>query len=540
MVEPFAGTDQWARVGEPLREPVVVRLLDAGGSPVAGASVTFVPAEGHGAVDPWAARSDSAGLAATRWTLGDSVGKQVLTATVREGVSTEVQATAVAGLPDLVASLSPHGVATWAGGSFGYVATFRNRGDTTATATRARTFVSTDNVITTSDEAVGTSSPVPALEPGESASRTDSFTVSSTASLGTVFYVGECVDPVEWEADTGNNCSPVAIEVTVTGRPDLSVESVWPDSVSVAPGGNFEYAVAIRNRGAGTAAPTQSRTFLSPDSVITTSDEEVGEASDVPALGPGESASRVATFTATALASPGTVLWVGECVDAVEWESDTGNNCSPAIKVKVTGRPDLVVSVSPDSAAVPPGGSFEYTVKVRNGGHAAAPTTTVGAFLSADSVVTTSDDPVGQVARVPALGPGDEVQGTASMTVSLSASPGAVLWVGECVTAVEGESDTRNNCSSAIGVRILATGGHRATRPAVEQRPGESGSGASSPVIFAVVGPAGRIAFRTVAPSSQPRATSVCPGRSWPATGASPPLCRSSGEFVLLGSRRPR
>ena len=305
VVEPFAGADQWARVGEPLREPVVVRLLDAGGSPVAGASVTFAPAEGHGAVDPWAARSDSAGLAATRWTLGDSAGKQVLAATVREGVSTEVQATAVAGLPDLVASLSPHGVATWAGGSFDYVATFRNRGDTTATATRARTFVSTDNVITTSDEAVGTSSPVPALEPGESASRTDSFTVSSTASLGTVFYVGECVDPVEWEADTGNNCSPVAIEVTVTGRPDLSVESVWPDSVSVAPGGNFEYAVAIRNRGAGTAAPTQSRTFASSDSVITTSDEEVGEASDVPALGPGESASRVATFTTTALVSPG-------------------------------------------------------------------------------------------------------------------------------------------------------------------------------------------------------------------------------------------
>jgi len=294
--------------------------------------------------------------------------------------------------------------------------------------------------------------------------------------------------------DPGGLTAELSFRVRVTGRPDLVV-GVSPDSAAVAPGDSVEYAVAVRNQGDGPSAATKSRTFASSDSVITTSDEEVGEASDVPELGAGESASSVVTFAVSASASVGTVMWVGECVDAVADESDVDNNCSAGVKVRVTGRPDLVVGVSPDSAASAPGGSFEYTVEVRNRGAAASVATTLGSFLSADSVVTTSDDPVGPVARVPALGPGESVTGTASMTVSRSASPGTVLWVGECVGAVEGESDTGNNCSSAIKVTVLATGGYRATMPTVAQRPG-SGSEVPVPVLVAVVGPAGRIEFR--------------------------------------------
>ena len=294
--------------------------------------------------------------------------------------------------------------------------------------------------------------------------------------------------------DPGGLTAGLSFRVTVTGRPDL-VAGVSPDSVAVAPGSGFEYAVAVRNQGDGPAPATKSRTFASSDSVITTSDEEIGEASDVPGLGLGVVISRVATFTASASASPGTVFWVGECVDAVEDESDTENNCSPAVKVTVTGRPDLVAGVSPDSVAVVPGGRFEYVVRIRNIGDAASVATTVGAFLSADSVVTTSDELVGQVARVPALAPGESVEGTASMVVSRSASPGTVVWVGECVDPVEGESDTENNCSSAIKVRVLATGGLRAAGRAVAQRPAGASSGAP-PVVVAVVGQAGRIEFR--------------------------------------------
>lgn len=56
------------------------------------------------------------------------------------------------------------------------------------------------------------------------------------------------------------------------------------DSVVVTPGGSFEYAVVVRNRSDAASVATKARTFKSLDSVIATSDEENGEASDVPAL----------------------------------------------------------------------------------------------------------------------------------------------------------------------------------------------------------------------------------------------------------------
>ena len=312
--------------------------------------------------------------------------------------------------------------------------------------------------------------------------------------------------------DPGGLTASLSFAVTVTGSPDL-VAGVSPDSVAVAPGGSFEYAVAVRNRGDVAAPATMVRTFVSADSVVTTSDEMVGEASDVPALGPGESASRTATFAVSSSASPGTVMWVGECVDPVEGESDTDNNCSAALKVTVTGSPDLVASVSPDSVAVAPGSSFEYAVEIRNRGDAAASATRVRTFVSANSVVTTSDEMVGETSPVPALGPGESVRGTASMTVSSSATPGTVIWLGECVDPVEGESDTDNNCSGGLKLAISATGGLRAAGTPVARRPRGPDSGTPSVFVGDVVRPAGQIKFRPVVRSLRPSPAGACPPR---------------------------
>ena len=78
----LSGGGQTADLETPLPEPVVVRVSDAGGSPVAGAAVVFAPGEGHGTVDPAEAVTDGEGLARTGWTLGKTVGEQTLVATV--------------------------------------------------------------------------------------------------------------------------------------------------------------------------------------------------------------------------------------------------------------------------------------------------------------------------------------------------------------------------------------------------------------------------------------------------------------------------
>ncbi len=77
-LETASGSSQTADLGAVLAEPVVVRVADAGGSPVGGATVVFTPGVGHGMVDPTEAVTDSAGLARTVWTLGESIGDQTL------------------------------------------------------------------------------------------------------------------------------------------------------------------------------------------------------------------------------------------------------------------------------------------------------------------------------------------------------------------------------------------------------------------------------------------------------------------------------
>lgn len=86
-----SGDGQRAKAGSTLPEPVIVRVEDAGGSPVGGATVAFTPGEGHGAADPAEAVTDTAGLARTAWTLGDA-DEQTLTAAVADGPSVQVTA----------------------------------------------------------------------------------------------------------------------------------------------------------------------------------------------------------------------------------------------------------------------------------------------------------------------------------------------------------------------------------------------------------------------------------------------------------------
>ena len=99
-LETVSGEDQRALAGTPLPEPVVVRVADAGGSVVVGATIMFTPEAGHGTADPGEAASDADGLARTAWTLGPVVGGQTLKATVNDA-SALVAATA--DNPDLAA-----------------------------------------------------------------------------------------------------------------------------------------------------------------------------------------------------------------------------------------------------------------------------------------------------------------------------------------------------------------------------------------------------------------------------------------------------
>ena len=123
----------------------------------------------------------------------------------------------IAATPDLiVSSLSASRTSVFPSNTSTLTATVWNVGTRPSAATTLRWYLSRDNTITTADTEVGTS-PIGSLAAG--ASNTVSISIRLSNTLGTYPY-GACVDPVEGEHYTNDNCSS-ALRILVTTHPRL-------------------------------------------------------------------------------------------------------------------------------------------------------------------------------------------------------------------------------------------------------------------------------------------------------------------------------
>ena len=242
--------------------------------------------------------------------------------------SAGVRVTVEASQPDLVVEFPRVSRATAeAGASFTLSVTVRNRGDGAAGSTTLRYYRSSDSTISTGDTTVGTDS-VPRLAAG--VRRVESISLRAPNSAGTYYY-GACVQAIDDESASGNNCSS-GVRVSVEGsQPDLVVESPRVSSATVEAGASFTLSVTVRNRGDGAAGSTTLRYYRSSNSTISTSDAAVG-ADSVSRLAARASASESVSLRAPS--SAGTYYY-GACVEPVSEESDTGNNCSSGVRIRV-------------------------------------------------------------------------------------------------------------------------------------------------------------------------------------------------------------
>ena len=249
----------------------------------------------------------------------------------------------------------------------------------------------------------------------------------------------------------------ISVRVRSAQAPDLEVPTVTPTSVTGTPGGSVRATFTVRNSGNATAAATTARIYQSADLTISRSDTEIGNGR-FSSLSAGATRDLEVTVELSSQAS-GT-FYFGICIDAVSGESDTTNNCSRGVRVTVggSGAPDLVVTLSRSSVTVAPGSSFTYEATIRNQGDAASATSRWRTYQSDNATISTSDTEIGQALSVPALSPAQSFRGTNTIRIPSGVSPQTV-YIGDCVDAVSGESDTSNNCSSAITVTIGDGGG---------------------------------------------------------------------------------
>jgi hypothetical protein len=105
------GDGQSASIGQPLGQPLVVRVKDQFGNDVPGAAVTWTVIAGGGTTTPPNGSTDAAGQASTQWTLGPVGGAHSVRADVGDNLTTTFTANAVA--PGGSSLVVHHGSEQW-------------------------------------------------------------------------------------------------------------------------------------------------------------------------------------------------------------------------------------------------------------------------------------------------------------------------------------------------------------------------------------------------------------------------------------------
>ena len=124
------------------------------------------------------------------------------------------------------------------------------------------------------------------------------------------------------------------------------------------------------------------------------------------------------------------------------------------------GGPDLVVQApSVSTVMLTPGQEFTLNVTVHNQGDGQAAATMLHYYRSNNATITSSDTEVGTDA-VGALDASATSEKSIALTAPTSVSAEVGIYYGACVVSVRGESDTDNNCSSAVKITL---GGQEAT-----------------------------------------------------------------------------
>jgi alpha-tubulin suppressor-like RCC1 family protein len=113
-----SGDQQVGAIASALVQPVKVKVVDAGGQPVQGATVTFSVRAGGGSINPAANISDATGIVSSVWTMGTTLGAAKVVALLTNSFvldSTTFTATATVGPPRLLVKVSGDSQASSAG-----------------------------------------------------------------------------------------------------------------------------------------------------------------------------------------------------------------------------------------------------------------------------------------------------------------------------------------------------------------------------------------------------------------------------------------
>ena len=262
-------------------------------------------------------------------------------------------------------------------------ATVSYSGTGTTDPTTVRYYRSSDSTIESSDTEVGDDDLISSRSaPTNVEVDDDSLSVPSSPGI---YYYGACATATAIPV-----CSD-GVEVVAEGTIDLEVTFSVDNSDSVVTvGESIGVDATVENHGTGRSERTTLRYYQSSDLTISRDDIEVEDDYRVSSLGPDETDDTSESITAP---SPPGTYYYGACVDPVDNDRNTENDCSDEVMV-IVKKP-----INPDSVSAEvmefneePEDEFELHVTVHYMGTGEIVRTTVKYYRSSDSTISSSND----------------------------------------------------------------------------------------------------------------------------------------------------
>ncbi|MDO7850523.1 CARDB domain-containing protein [Hymenobacter convexus] len=342
-----------------------------------------------------------------------------------------------------------------AGGTTQASASIYNQGNVTATSSNMGFYLSTNTTFDANDVLLYTASGT-ALGSSLSSYRSGYLTIPAGTTPGS-YYILFVADPTNLVTETNetNNVRSVAFTV-IAPSIDLTVSSVYVSPSTVASGGSANTSAYLYNQGNATASPANMSFYLSTNTTFDASDVLVGSQNNA-SLTAGNYVSIYSTITVPAATASGTyyLLFVADPTNLVAETNENNNVAYTTLTVTAPGI-DLQVSqpyATPYTVGV--GASLSLSSYIYNTGTLVSPSSTMGYYLSTNSVLDASDVLLTTVTGT-SLAANSSSYRTATATVPSGTTPGYyyVLFAADPANAVSETNETNNVAYTTIQVTV--------------------------------------------------------------------------------------
>lgn len=316
--------------------------------------------------------------------------------------------------------------------------TIQNKGNTGAALSVLELFWSANTSLEAADAFLARIDVAP-LAPTGTASGQLSFVAPADAALGTYYVIARADSSnVVTESSETNN----TMRATVRVGGDLVVSDLSAPA-SVGAGASFVMIDTTKNSGSVGVDQSGTQFYLSPDAVLSASDQLLGGRA-VPALAAGGTSTASTTLAVPGGTASG-LYYLFAKADAANGVAETQESNNTAIRSVRVG-PDLVASISSVTTPVTAGSTTVVRESITNNGGGDAGASTVKFYLSKNSALDASDVTLAETRAVDALPPGGSSAGVTSVTVPAGTAPGVYYLIAQADGfAAVAESAESNN-----------------------------------------------------------------------------------------------